>query len=223
MSTNGDSTSAIGAPSQQPNGGSSTSNTSTSEPTIRVLAPASASDAPLVAALTHLVNSVYGEAERSIYKTSFERTSAAQIEEYIQAGQLAAAFPPANNNNNDNETPKQPIGCIFIKKLSPTTGEFGMLAVSPTHRSTGLGRALVRFAEDRFRQDPGVGVARLELLVPVHFEHAGKTRLQAWYARLGYVMTELRDFGLEYPALNALLAGPTEYRVFEKTLVAVVA
>ncbi|KAI1749986.1 hypothetical protein F4782DRAFT_264038 [Xylaria castorea] len=115
---------------------------------------------------------------------------------------------------------RKPVGCVYIKRVSPTTGEFGMLAVDPTCRGTGLGRDLVRFAEERCRRDFGLALMHLELLVPVHFEHAGKTRLQVWYTRLGYVLRELRDFGEAHPKLNALLAGPTEYRVFEKELVA---
>lgn len=180
--------------------------------TIQVPAPSTASDATLVAALTSLVNNVYGEAEGTIYKSVFSRTSKTQIAAHLAAGELAVA--------SSSSTGSKPVGCVFVKRLTPSVGEFGMLAVDPAVRGTGLGRDLVRFAEDRCRRELGVSTMRLELLVPVHFEHEGKTRLQAWYTRLGYVMTELGDFGEAYPALNALLAGPTEYRVFEKKLVA---
>ncbi|RYC59393.1 hypothetical protein CHU98_g6805 [Xylaria longipes] len=215
------------------------SNNDTGKATIQVPASAAASDEALITNLTRLVNSVYGEAEGSIYKAAFERTSAAQIEAHLRAGELAVAFlRPTGDGDGDEDdddekidcsrssalersTPlrgRPVVGCVCIKKLSPTTGEFGMLAVDPTYRGAGLGRDLVRFAEERCRRDLGLAVMRLELLVPVHFEHVGKTRLQGWYTRLGYVMTELGDFGEAYPTLNALLAGPTEYRVFEKRL-----
>ncbi|KAI0458615.1 hypothetical protein F5B21DRAFT_399204 [Xylaria acuta] len=215
---------------------------------IRVPAPTAASDGALVANLTRLVNGVYGEAEGTIYKTAFERTSAPQIEAYLRAGELAVAFLRSTDDDDDDDddddgnhekvdsrssapegittpTPRGKklvvvVGCVFVKKLSPTTGGFGMLAVDPTYRGTGLGRDLVRFAEERCRRDLGLAVVRLELLVPMHFEHVGKARLQAWYTRLGYVMTGLHDFGETHPRLNAALAGPTEYRIFEKRLVA---
>ncbi|KAI1420775.1 hypothetical protein F5Y12DRAFT_89094 [Xylaria sp. FL1777] len=208
--------------------------------------PSAADDAALTAALTLLVNKVYSEAERGIYSTEFERTSAEDVAEQLRAGEVAVAYLPhrsssdadaaaaaANNKNNKNnnaqheeegegsaatflETHGTPIGCIAMKQASPTTGEFGMLAVDPTHRGGGVGRDLVVFAEEWCRGRLGLQAMRLELLAPVHFEHVGKTRLQAWYERLGYVRLELRDFEKAYPRLYELLSGPTEFRVFEK-------
>ncbi|KAI8628179.1 hypothetical protein F5Y19DRAFT_144461 [Xylariaceae sp. FL1651] len=210
----------------------------TGEVRIKLLPPSAADDRPLVETLTKLVNVVYGDAEGNIYKPGFERTTPGDIAELMRAGQFAVAFlfPPAsssdaalptgngngNGTSSDSESEQQqggkPIGCIYVKQLSPTTGECGMLALDATYRGGGLGRDLVRFAEARCRRDLGLATMRLEVLVPVHFEHEGKARLQAWYARMGYVMTQLRDFGEAYPHLNKLLTGPTEYRVFEKRL-----
>ncbi|KAI0204798.1 hypothetical protein F4808DRAFT_311390 [Astrocystis sublimbata] len=196
---------------------------------IQIPAPSAATDRALVAELTRLVNDVYAEAEGTIYKNAFERTSAPQIEDHLRAGELAVAFLDSTHvdakvsplqSDSGPSSLGTPVGCVCIKQVAPTVGEFGMLAVEPTYRGTGLGRDLVVFAEERCRRDLGLAVMRLELLVPQHFEHAGKTRLQVWYTRLGYVMTRLADFGIEFPKLNALLAGPTEFRIFEKQLVA---
>ncbi|KAI0905674.1 hypothetical protein F4823DRAFT_126725 [Ustulina deusta] len=194
-----------------------------------------ADDEALTTALTRLVNRVYSEAERGIYSTDFERTSAEDIADLLRAGELAVAYLPrrgangsaANSNTDDiggpkpafHETHGTPIGCISMKQVSPTAGEFGMLAVDPPRRGGGVGRDLVVFAEERCRQHLGLRAMRLELLAPVHFEHAGKTRLQDWYERLGYVRVELRDFEQAYPRLFELLSGPTEFRVFEKKFV----
>ncbi|KAI1274298.1 hypothetical protein F5Y07DRAFT_220500 [Xylaria sp. FL0933] len=200
--------------------------------------PSAADDAELTTALTRLVNKVYGEAERGIYSTDFERTSEEDVAELLRAGKVAIAYLPhldaANTTNPKadddpatttttttdqkfHQTHGTPIGCISMKQVGPSTGEFGMLAVDPTYRGAGVGRDLVSFAEAWCRERLGLRAMRLELLAPVHFEHAGKTRLQAWYTRkLGYAFVELRDFEAAYPRLFELLSGPTEFRVFEK-------
>ncbi|KAI0418595.1 hypothetical protein F5X98DRAFT_113378 [Xylaria grammica] len=200
-------------------------------PTAKIEVPPSeaADDKQLTEALTVLVNAVYSSAERGIYKTDFERTSAEDVAELLRAGELAIAYLPRPKDDKDDDvqggssfhqTRGTPIGCISMKQISPTAGEFGMLAVDPAYRSGGVGGDLVRFAEERCYRDFGLGAMRLELLAPVHFEHIGKTRLQAWYERLGYAHIELRDFQKAYPRLYELLSGPTEFRVFEKKLVA---
>ena len=80
-----------------------------------------------------------------------------------------------------------------------------------------MGRQLVLFAEGSCR-DKGCTVMQLELLVPTTFNHGFKNRMQAWYLRMGYSIVQLGQFGQRYPALAPLLAGPTEYRIFEKAL-----
>ncbi|KAI3332398.1 hypothetical protein HD806DRAFT_480439 [Xylariaceae sp. AK1471] len=214
---------------------------------IEILPSSAVADEPLMAALTSLVNGVYRVADAGIYNAEFERMSPGEIPELVRAGQLAAAFllPLTDNGsdinaiNTNNTSPANHtiingirgnakhssyqgnlIGCVCVKQISPTTGEFGMLVLDPSYRGSGLGRDLVRFAEERCRRDLKLSTMRLELLVPLHFEHAGKMRLQAWYTRMGYVMTQLRDFSEAYPQLHRLLSGPTEYRVFEKSLLA---
>ncbi|KAF2973436.1 hypothetical protein GQX73_g103 [Xylaria multiplex] len=190
---------------------------------IEVPPSSAADDKHLTEALTALVNAVYSTAERDIYSTDFERTSTEDVADLLRAGELAIAYLPRPDANEDassfHQTWGTPIGCISMKQISPTTGEFGMLAVDPAHRGAGVGGGLVRFAEERCYRNLGLGAMRLELLAPVHFEHGGKTRLQAWYESLGYVHVELRDFKGAYPHLHELLSGPTEFRVFEKRLV----
>ncbi|KAI1153914.1 hypothetical protein F4825DRAFT_448990 [Nemania diffusa] len=219
-----------GHPASEPSTPSSKSNT------VVIEIPAHAAcDAQLVTALARLVNDAYTSAEASIYTTAFSRTSAPEIQALLNAGELAVAFPappsilgtspsPPTSTTTTATSRGDPIGCVHVKQLSPTTGTFGMLAVSPSSRAAGLGGALVRFAEARCRDALGLRVVRLDLLFPMRddvAQQAGKARLQAWYARLGYRPAGLGDFARDHPRLHALLAGPTEYRVFEKDLACV--
>ncbi|KAH7240086.1 uncharacterized protein BKA55DRAFT_576994 [Fusarium redolens] len=172
--------------------------------------PASdAEDKSLVSTLTDIVNTVYTKAESDIFIPSYQRTSTAEITKFLRNGQLAVAYlQPAN----------EPIGCVFFKQMTPTLGEFGMLALDLQYQGTGAGRQLAVFAEDECRRR-GCTVMQLELLVPMTFHHEGKARLLGWYTRMGYELVKLGNFADDYPDLVKLLAGPTEYRVFEKRLV----
>ncbi|KAM5343762.1 hypothetical protein ACJ41O_012299 [Fusarium nematophilum] len=161
--------------------------------------------------LATIVNAVYTEAEQGIFLPSYQRTSSAEISQFIRDGQLAVAYLKSTGD---------PIGCVFIKLLSPDRGEFGMLALDAKHRGLGLGRQMAVYAEDECRRR-GCTMMQLELLDPTTFHHLGKARMQAWYLRLGYKIVKLGNFDEDYPELAKILAGPTEYRIFEKSLVVV--
>ncbi|KAL4731862.1 hypothetical protein ACLX1H_000857 [Fusarium chlamydosporum] len=168
-----------------------------------------ADDETLITTLADIVNTAYTIAESDIFTPSYKRTSAPEIAKFICNNQLAVAYLTSTN---------EPVGCVFIKLLTPTLGEFGMLALDSKYQGTGLGRQLAVFAEDECRRR-GCTVMQLEILVPSTFHHEGKARLLGWYMRMGYKLVKLGDFGQDYPELVNLLAGPTEYRVFEKALV----
>ncbi|CAH0050662.1 unnamed protein product [Clonostachys solani] len=170
--------------------------------------PTTADDENLVSRLTAIVNAVYFDAEKGIFTPEYQRTSDREVKAFIQSRKLAVAYLCPSN---------EPIGCVFIKKLTPERGEFGMLAVDPAHHGSGFGRLLVSFAEEYCRSE-GCTVMQLELLVPTHCTNASKEKMQAWYKRLGYEYVKLGDFNRDYPDLAPLLAGPAEYRVFDKPL-----
>lgn len=173
-------------------------------------APAlAADDDNLVTTLTSIVNTVYDETQGGIYVEGFQRTNADEIRYIIQAGELGVAYLSSS---------RHAVGCIRIRKISSTHGEFGMLALDAAYRGGGMGRDMARFAEDHCRTI-GLEVMQLELLFPVDFEHTFKKRLQDWYGRMGYQVVKLAAFQDEYPKLAALLKEPCEYRVFEKNLI----
>ncbi|KAL6404540.1 hypothetical protein AUP68_13933 [Ilyonectria robusta] len=177
--------------------------------TTKIPSPADADDASLTSTLANIVNTVYTEAEQGIFLPSYQRTSSAEVAQFIRNAQLAVAYL---------KTTGEPIGCVFIKLISSDRGEFGMLALDAKHRGAGLGRQMALFAEDECRRR-GCAIMQLELLVPTTFRHAGKERTQAWYLRLGYRIVKLGSFDEDYPQLAKILAGPAEYRIFEKSLV----
>ncbi|KAF4452559.1 hypothetical protein F53441_4578 [Fusarium austroafricanum] len=176
---------------------------------VRIPPSSDAEDKALVSTLTDIVNTVYTNAESDIFIPSYQRTSETEITQFIRNGQLAVAYLASSN---------EPIGCVFIKLITPDLGEFGMLALDAKYQGGGTGRQMAAFAEDECRRR-GCTMMQLELLVPKTFQHEGKMRLFAWYTRMGYKVVKLGSFGDDYPELVKLLAGPTEYRVFEKSLI----
>lgn len=188
---------------------------------IQIAASSDGDNDALVAKLTGIVNQVYLDTESDIFVEGFQRTDEQEVRSIIRAGELAVAYlAPTCPQQRSQGQEREAIGCIRIRRVSADVGELGMMALDPAHQGGGKGSALVRFAEGHVRATLGLPVARLELLVPSGFHHAFKARLQAWYDKLGYRVVRLGVFQDEYPKIAALLRGPTEYRVFEKTLAA---
>jgi GNAT superfamily N-acetyltransferase len=153
-----------------------------------------------------LVNLVYAESERGLWIDGAQRTNAEEVAAFAKAGELAVAHLGG-----------RPVGAVRIQPLDADTGEFGMLAADPAVRGRGVGRDLVRFAEDTCRER-GRTVMRLELLVPRGWVLDSKEFLHAWYTRLGYELDRVGTIDEDYPQLAPQLAGPADYRIYRKRL-----
>lgn len=166
----------------------------------------SADDTALMAHVAGLVNVVYAEAERGLWRESATRTTAAEVAALTRAEQLAVARSGGRLS-----------GAICIKQLDADTGEFGMLATDPTMRGRGIGRDLVRFAERTARAE-GRRWMQLELLVPRDWVLGSKEFLLAWYGRLGYRLQRTGHIEDTYPHLAPMLVTPTDFRIYRKEL-----
>jgi GNAT superfamily N-acetyltransferase len=173
---------------------------------VRMLEAADSADARLVDHLTGLINDVYAVAESGLWRDGAMRTTASELAELIRAGQIAVATRQG-----------QIAGSIRVHDVADDAGEFGLLVAAPDHRSTGVGRALVAFAEQRSRER-GLRVIQLELLVPRAWRHPSKEFLKAWYGRIGYRLVRTASFDAAYPHLAPLLATPCDLTVYEKPL-----
>jgi ribosomal protein S18 acetylase RimI-like enzyme len=151
-------------------------------------------DAP---AVTRLINAAYDAGETGIWQPGWTRTSQAETQELIAAGEIAVA-----------RTEDEVVGSVRVRKLDDETAELAMLSVDPQAFGTGAGRALLTFAE----QHHGTAFMQLELLVPRGAPHPQKERLHAWYSRLGYRQISAREFD------EPLLAGRADLRTYRKNL-----
>jgi GNAT superfamily N-acetyltransferase len=168
----------------------------------------SADDGALADALSRLVNSAYATAERGLWLAGATRTTPSQLGELIRSGEIAVATRGGHI-----------AGCVRVREIAPRTGELGMLVAAPEVRGSGVGRALVAFAE-RHVHDRGLHAMQLELLVPRDRPHPSKAFLRAWYARCGYRRVLTRSFDDAYPHVAPLLVIPCDLEVHEKPLTA---
>src|ERR1700754_2950770 len=121
---------------------------------IRPLPAAASAERAVMESVTALINEVYAVAEDGLWVDGAARTTTGEVAELTRSGQITIAVLDGRI-----------VGCVRGQRLDGARGEFGMLAADPSHRSAGIGRELVRFAEDKCRDD-GLAIMQLELLVP---------------------------------------------------------
>jgi GNAT superfamily N-acetyltransferase len=173
---------------------------------IGLLPAAAAQDRDLVSDLTGLINDVYKVAEDGLWADGAARTTVAEVTRLIEAGQVAIG-----------RVAGRLAGSVRIQALGAGVGELGLLAVAPGYRGTGLGRELVRFAEQVSRERR-CDTMQLELLVPRDWTHPSKEFLAAWYTRIGYRRVRLGEVEESYPDLAPLLATPCDFAIYRKSL-----
>jgi GNAT superfamily N-acetyltransferase len=173
---------------------------------IRLLGPRDAEDPALAGEVADLINTVYATSEIGIWRNGATRTTAAELAGLIAAGEIAVA-------DRDGRI----AGAVRVRDVAADASEFGMLAAAPDQRGTGVGRALLDFAEERGRAR-GLRAMRLELLVPRTWRHPSKEFLKAWYGRRGYRLVRTTTLDDGHPHLAPLLATPCVLEVHEKPL-----
>jgi ribosomal protein S18 acetylase RimI-like enzyme len=160
----------------------------------------------VIAKVVALVNRVYAAAEEGLWRAGAVRTTPAETEALVRAGEIAVA-----------RSEGRIVGAVRVRRLDGEVGEFGMLAADPGHRGRGIGRELVRFAEELSRER-GLETMRLELLVPKTWTHPSKRFLHEWYTRLGYRVVRRGSIEEQYPELAPQLATPCDFVIYHKKL-----
>jgi GNAT superfamily N-acetyltransferase len=173
---------------------------------VAIVPAVDANDNGFVAQLVDLINRVYAEAEKGLWRDGAARTDAGEVIDIICAGQLAVARLGGHL-----------VGAVRIQRLDGGIGEFGMLVASPEYRGIGIGRELVAFAEDWARQQ-GLSRMQLELLVPQMWTHPVKEFLNGWYTRIGYRKVRTGRLSDAYPELEPQLATPSDFAIYHKQL-----
>ncbi|MFI5780666.1 GNAT family N-acetyltransferase [Nocardia sp. NPDC051570] len=174
---------------------------------IEMLPVEAAGNVVLMAELTELINRVYTVAEAGIWRDGYSRTTTSELASLITSGEIAVT----------RDVGDRIAGAVRVQQFGDGVGEFGMLVCAPEQRGTGLGRALVDFAERRCAEQ-GADTVQLELLVPRGWTHPVKEFLRNWYLRLDYVLVGKGELEEDYPHLVPLLATPCDFLIFHKQI-----
>ena len=137
------------------------------------------------------INTAYAEAEDALWAPGFERIALERVAEIVAAGEMAVA-----------RVDGKIVGSVRVRFLDEETGFFGSLAVHPADQGAGIGRELVRFAEELARER-GATAMGSRLLVPLEGGDAHKERLHTWYSRLGYRPVGRADFSASHPVARS--------------------
>ena len=176
------------------------------ETRVEWLAPAAGHEGDLVDRLTDLVNGVYTTAESGLWADGATRTTASELIALISAREIAIAVQDGRL-----------VGSVQIHDVAPDVSEFGMLVAAPQRRGTGIGRALLEFAEqdgrraratrDAARTPPAADLAAPEQGIP-----------EGVVLPLRLSGTEDDEMEDAYPHLAPLLAAECDLVVHEKAL-----
>lgn len=157
--------------------------------------------------ITNIINRVYAIAEESLYKHGAVRTTVQEIEEFTRNGEIAVA-----------RSMGEIVGCVLIRRIDQEMGEFGMLAVDDAYQGAGIGKKLIRFAEQKCQKEH-LRKMQLELLVPKEGTHPTKIILENWYTSLGYHQVHTETIDALFPRLVQMLAIPCKFIIFQKELI----
>lgn len=159
-------------------------------------------DVPL---LEKLINSAYrGEESKKGWTTEANLLEGKRIDadgiEKMMTGADAVILKCCNNDNDL-------VGCVYLKK-NDNKMYLGMLTVSPTLQAAGIGKKILKAAEDHAEEN-SCGVVEMRVV-------SVRPELIAWYQRHGY-----HDNGQRSPFENGSLSRqlqPLEFLHMEKTL-----
>jgi GNAT superfamily N-acetyltransferase len=178
----------------------------TSPAQVRLLAPDEAGDTLLVGELVRVVNSAYAVGEAGLWLEGTARTAPDEIATAIRSGGMLAATLEGRL-----------VGCAYVRPLDAATADLGLISAAPDRWGSGIGRELVRYAEELMRSR-GMTTMQLELLVPKGWVHPHKKRLRSWYTCLGYQIIRSAPFEHVAAHLASRLAAPCEFLIFRKPL-----
>ena len=173
---------------------------------VELLAADLAGDEALVQELVDIINAAYAVGEAGLWVEGATRTRPGEIAEAVRSGGMLAAALDGRL-----------VGCAYVRPLSADTADLGLISAIPEVWGCGVGRGLIRSAEELMRSR-GVATMQLELLVPKGRTHPKKEQLRAWYTRLGYGVVRTAPFEQVAAHLAAQLAMPCEFLIFEKPL-----
>ena len=128
--------------------------------------------------LGNLINSVYKDAEKGMWKDSFKRVSQEELRMLVADSKISLALIDSKI-----------VASILSSKINSESYELGMLVCDPNHRHKGIGKKLINYVEREAKID-GAIFMRLQILHPKNWHQETKEILKEWYPSLGYILKD---------------------------------
>jgi N-acetylglutamate synthase-like GNAT family acetyltransferase len=157
-------------------------------------------------AVADVINEAYAISEGEYWIDGVERATPDQVRELIRHEQMLAAHVDGRL-----------VGCASVEPLGDSTSEVHFVSATPDSWGSGVGRALMTYAE-RLARSRGAKMLQLKLLVPGEGTNPLKEQLRDWYTRLGYTVVGTLSVAEVSPEAVAEMAKPCEFLVFHKPL-----
>jgi len=156
--------------------------------------------------LFEIMRVAYASTEVEIWGENYTRISKEEYVDLIVAGEVTVAYYG-----------DEIAGCNWVYKRSDVSYGYGLLATHMDFTKKGIGKALVKNAEDTAK-NAGASYMDIEILRPRGIDVPSKVILQKWYESLGYEFIHSEDFALRKPDKAKLLVAPSDFDCFRKTL-----
>lgn len=116
----------------------------------------------------------YARSEMEIWGENYARISKEEYSSLIRNGEVYFAF-----------LAEEVVGCIQVFRLNTSSYSFGLLAVDELKNGLGIGRELIRTAEQLALTNDAT-IMEIEILKAENIPVEAKKILHDWYTRLGY-------------------------------------
>lgn len=156
--------------------------------------------------LYQILTIAYAETEKEIWGENYARISFDAYNQLINKGEILVAY-------HDGIV----VGGIHYYEQTPDIYGFGLFCADFGKSGMGIGRTLIN-AVEKIATSNKIKTIQIEILRPKDIEVEFKTRISAWYQRMGYKYTHSQDFGELDPEKALDLIAPSCFDYYIKSL-----
>lgn len=170
------------------------------------LDPEHADDTREMSEIAELVNRVFTQEDRGLWRPGHTRTDVDQVAAMVRAGELVTA-----------QLGGTLVGVIRVQQIEDRTAYSSMLVTHPDYRGRGLARLLREYVFDHLRR-LGVTTLRIDNIAPRDVARQATDFMTDWNERAGYAVVGRVPFEEVHPELVPMLLVPCDFILYEKEL-----
>jgi hypothetical protein len=153
-----------------------------------------------------LVNAVFKVFEAKLWDERYERVSLETLQSYAKKRELIIG-----------EYEGLLVTAVHLERIDKFSFRFGMLVTNNEYQGKGIANQMRLFVEKEAKSK-GAANMLLEILKPEYETHTEKDKIQQWYQRYDYSLSEIQAFSEWYPHLAKIIKIPSELYILSKLL-----